>query len=152
MVNWRWDLFWIRDFIFNKSRIRKAYKDIERIYCSDNKTPEYQISKLLEHARTTTEFYADIPENISIQDFPIINKRTIIENYDNMLSTKCDNEKLHKMSTSGSTGTPFTVVQNKEKRNRVIAEILFFGKICGYEFGEKQVYFRVWVDSIKKLD
>ena len=47
------------------------------------------------------------------------------------------------MSTSGSTGMPFTVVQNLNKRNRVIAELKYFGEKAGYRSHEKMIFFRV---------
>lgn len=147
-MNWRWYLFWISDF-FKGGKIRKAYKDIEKCYYNGNEHIEKDISNLLEHAKKTTKFYSKYTGN-KIQEFPVMNKRLIIDNYDDIKSSDYIGKKLHKMSTSGSTGTPFTVIQDKIKRSRVIAEVLFFGKKCGYTFGQKQVFFRVWVKSVKK--
>ena len=147
-MNWRWYLFWISDF-FKGGKIRKAYKDIEKCYYNGNKHIEKDISNLLEHAKKTTKFYSKYTGN-KIQEFPVMDKRLIIDNYDDIKSSDYIGKKLHKMSTSGSTGTPFTVIQDKIKRSRVIAEVLFFGKKCGYTFGQKQVFFRVWVKSVKK--
>lgn len=147
-MNWRWYLFWLMDFL-RGGKIHKAYKDIKRCYYNGNNHIEKDVSNLLEHARKTTKFYSKYTQN-KIEDFPIMNKRMIIENYEEIKSSKYIGKKLHKMSTSGSTGTPFTVVQDKIKRSRVIAEVLFFGKICGYTFGQRQVFFRVWVNSVKK--
>ena len=147
-MNWRWYLFWLMDFLIG-GQIHKAYKDIKRCYYNGNNHIEKDVSNLLEHARKTTKFYSKYTQN-KIEDFPIMNKRMIIENYEEIKSSKYIGKKLHKMSTSGSTGTPFTVVQDKIKRSRVIAEVLFFGKICGYTFGQRQVFFRVWVNSVKK--
>lgn len=147
-MNWRWYLFWLMDFL-RGGKIHKAYKDIKRCYYNGNNHIEKDVSNLLEHARKTTKFYSQYTQN-KIEDFPVMNKRMIIENYEEIKSSKYIGKKLHKMSTSGSTGTPFTVVQDKIKRSRVIAEVLFFGKICGYTFGQGQVFFRVWVNSVKK--
>lgn len=147
-MNWRWYLFWISDF-FKGGKIRKAYKDIEKCYYNGNEHIEKDISNLLEHAKKTTKFYSKYAGN-KIQEFPVMNKRLIIDNYDDIKSSDYIGKKLHKMSTSGSTGTPFTVIQDKIKRSRVIAEVLFFGKKCGYTFGQRQVFFRVWVKSVKK--
>lgn len=147
-MNWRWYLFWISDF-FKGGKIRKAYKDIEKCYYNGNEDIEQDISNLLEHAKKTSKFYGKYTGN-KIQEFPVMNKRLIIDNYDDIKSSDYIGKKLHKMSTSGSTGTPFTVIQDKIKRSRVIAEVLFFGKKCGYTFGQKQVFFRVWVKSVKK--
>lgn len=147
-MNIRWNLFWIRDF-FKGGKIREAYKDIKNCYFEENKNINEDIDNLLKHAKETTKFYAK--DNYKkIEDFPVVNKKIIMDNYEEILSEKYKGEKLHKMSTSGSTGTPFTVVQDKRKRNRVIAAVIFFGKQCGYTFGEKQMFLRVWVKSIQK--
>lgn len=147
-MNLRWYLFWIGDFL-KGSGIRKAYKDIENCYYNGNKNVDLELRKLLDHAQETTDFYKSY-KNKNLKQFPVVNKKTIIDNYERILSKPYIGKKLHKMTTSGSTGTPFTVVQNREKRNRVLGSILFFGKKCDYVFGEKQLFLRVWVASIKK--
>ena len=148
-MNWRWYVYWIQDFIFNKGMIRKAYKDIEKYYFSETKDVSNQIENLLKHAKSTTQYYAK-QKNLKLEEFPVVNKRILIENYDDILSENYKNQKLHTMSTSGSTGTPFTVVQDKRKRSRVIAAVIFFGKQCGYHFGERQMFLRAWVKSVEK--
>lgn len=148
-MNFRWYLYWIQDFLLNKGSVRKAYKDIEKYYFSENKNVDEKIENLLRHSKETTEFYKE-QKDFNINNYPVVNKRILIENYDKILSDKFKNQKLHTMSTSGSTGTPFTVVQDKIKRSRVIAAVIFFGKQCGYTFGERQMFLRVWVKSIKK--
>lgn len=147
-MNWRWYSFWINDFIHG-GKIRKAYKDIEDCYYNGNKNEQDEISKLIEHAKKTTKFYSKYDAK-KIEDMPVINKSIIVENYDDIRSNLYLTEDLHKMSTSGSTGTPLTVVQDAKKRKRVIAEVMFFGKVCGYKFGQRQIFFRVWVNSVKK--
>lgn len=148
LKNWRWYLFWARDF-FSGGRVRKAYCDIRNCYFEGNNDIEQDIENLLEHARTTTKFYSKYHTN-NINEFKTINKMIIKDNYDKILSDKYKDKKLHEMSTSGSTGTPLTIKQDKIKRSRVIAEVLYFGQLCGYTFGERQLNCRVWVDSVKK--
>lgn len=148
-MNWRNSAFWILDF-FKGSGVRKAYKDIKANYNNYNKNNEDEkISKLLYHVTKTTNFYSNY-ENKDIIEFPIVDKNIIKSNFNNIVSNKYKVEKLHKMSTSGSTGNPFVVYQNKEKRRRVIAEIMFFNDIVGYYFGEKQIYCRVWNEKNRK--
>lgn len=147
-MNWRWYLFWIKD-ILTGGGILKAYKDIKKSYYEGNLDREKDIENLLKHAIDTTEYYKDYDYK-DIRKFPVVNKRIIIENFDKIKSSIYEGKKLHTMSTSGSTGTPFTVIQDKKKRNRVIAEVLFFGKLSGYTFGQRQMFLRVWVKTIKK--
>lgn len=148
-MNWRWYLFWMRDAILG-GKIYSAYKDIRKVYNNYDKNEiEEKINNLLKHSSETTEFYR-MYKGKDLRQYPIMNKATIKENYESIESDIYKGKKLHKMSTSGSTGTPFTVVQNKDKRSRVIAEILFFGKLAGYTFGERQMFLRAWVKNIQK--
>ena len=135
-MNFRWYLFWLKD-LMNGSQIRKAYNDLKSVYNYEgnrNNLTEKQLSKLLQYAKSNTKFYSKITSN-SIKDFPIINKMDLREKQDEFLVN--ENLVVHKMSTSGLTGTPLVIKQDKIKRNRVLAEVLFFGKIAEYTFGEK---------------
>ena len=71
-----------------------------------------------------------------------MNKRTLNENYDKILVEAYKDKKTHKMHTSGSTGIPFTVVQNLEKRCRHIADLKYFGVLAGYQDGAPMCYLR----------
>ena len=108
------------------------------------------LNKLLVYATSNTEFYRDYYLRENLQDFPIINKNVIRDNVKEMLSNEYSGKSLHSMSTSGSTGNPLTVKQNRNKRNRVLAEIIYFGEQCGYYLGDRNVYLRVWTKEIKK--
>ena len=50
---------------------------------------------------------------------------------------------VHISSTSGSTGTPFSVIQDLRKRKRTIADLKVFGELCNYPSHERMVFFRV---------
>jgi len=54
-----------------------------------------------------------------------------------------------KVSTSGSTGVPFSLYQNKDKKLRNTADTLFFAKLANYEVGNKLIYFRDWDGNAK---
>lgn len=55
-------------------------------------------------------------------EFPVVNKMTLIENHDACLAKAGYQTPTHVSSTSGSTGTPFSVTQDFRKRNRTIAD------------------------------
>jgi phenylacetate-CoA ligase len=143
--------FWILDFL-KKGEVRKHYKDITEIIegkAYNSKIDRY-LSNLLNYAVNNTDFYSEYRDYKSIKDFPIIDKNIIKANIEGLLSQEYRGKELHCMSTSGSTGTPLTIKQNKNKRNRVLAEIIYFGEKCGYFLGDRYVYLRVWTEKNKK--
>ena len=148
-MNIRWYLFWIKDF-FEGSKVRKAYKDIKKNYYNiDKKEQKEKIEKILKYVNENVEYYSEY-KNYDINKFPVVNKQIINDNFDKFFVSKYDINKLHAMPTSGSTGMPFTVYQNPEKRTRVAATVIFFGEVANYKFGEKQMYFRIWTKANKK--
>lgn len=142
-------VFWTIDFIKGR-KIRKHYKEIKKEIETPNlNKQEKKIEELLNHAKNTTEFYKNIKFK-NIKDFPVVNKLIYNENYEKFQSSEYINKKIHKMSTSGSTGTPFVVRQNMNKRYRNLADIIYFNKITGQKIGDKYIFFRVWNDKNKK--
>lgn len=144
--------FWLLDLIRGRE-VYKHYKDISNIM--ENKTalnnnPGRYLDELLKHATESCKFYEEYYNYNSIKDFPVSNKIMIRDNIEEIKSKKYDHGKLHVVSTSGSTGTPFSITQNKNKRNRIKADLIYFGKICGYSVGDRYVHLRVWSDWKKK--
>lgn len=144
--------FWILDFL-RGSPIRKHYCDIKSI-CDKEEGYEDRIrlhlDRLLSHAVNKSEFYKEYKGYKSINDFPVIDKNVIKENYNQILAKDYNEQDLHNMSTSGSTGTPFTILQDKDKRNRVLAEIIYFGEEANYKLGDRNVFFKAWSEHNKK--
>lgn len=68
---------------------------------------------------------------------------TLIENHDACLAKEGYQIPTHISSTSGSTGTPFSVTQYFKKRKRTIADLKVFGELCDYPSHERMVFFRV---------
>ncbi|MGF7184767.1 phenylacetate-CoA ligase [Desulfitispora alkaliphila] len=138
--------FWSLDFL-KGSPIRKHYNEIKYINNGGNKSEEIEkgnLKNLLNYAVNNTEFYKEYKDYTSIKDFPIIDKNTIKNNELQIQSKEFKNEELHTMSTSGSTGTPLVMKQNKNKRLRVMAELIYFGEEANFYVGEKNAFFRVW--------
>ncbi|NLY35694.1 MAG: phenylacetate--CoA ligase family protein [Tissierellia bacterium] len=145
--------FWSLDFV-KGARIRAHYKDIKNIIespsDSEDPTEEY-LFNLLDHAVETSQYYCRYKGYKSLEDFPIIDKNMIKANEDKIMSEKYKGKKLHAMSTSGSTGIPFTILQDRNKRKRVQAEIIYFGEICGYNLGDRNACFRIWTGKKNRL-
>ena len=68
-----------------------------------------------------------------------MDKMAFIKNHDAIKSREVFNKPLHVSSTSGSTGTPFKVEQDSEKRSRTIADLKVFGELALYNSHEKML-------------
>ena len=142
----------IRKFVFDildtikGGQINKFVKEIS--FTNENFDESSLIRKrnlhhILDHAVNTSQFYSRF-DSEDIESFPIINKNIIISNFDTFISNNYDSHKLHEMHTSGSTGTPFFVYQDKIKRNRNRADLIYYGSKCNFNIGDRFIYFRVW--------
>jgi len=140
--------FWALDFI-NGGRIRKYYSEIKFLmenYYSD-KAKEIRASLLksiLQHALFSVPFYREYAKDLDLSKFPVINKGVVKDSYSLFLSRAFADKKLYSTVTSGSTGTPFKLYQDKNKKLRNIADTIYFSKLAGFEIGQKLVYLKHW--------
>ena len=146
--------FWIKDF-FNGRKVRKHFCQIKRgmRYCIKAKERQQSdLLKLLNHATTNSEFYKKYAESELLLDhFPVVNKNILNQNADKVavaynLIPEQETENIHVQKTSGSTGTPFCVLQDSRKRYRRIAELKYFGEDVGFKSHEKLAQCRVWTN------
>lgn len=146
--------FWLLDKM-KGSPVRKAYSTIKKIDLADSDSVETvnytqkHIDELIAHSCKTTEFYKKF-QNVKFSDFPIITKNDIKQNQEMFFSDAFDKNNLYKMSTSGSTGTPFTCYQNELKKRHVNAEIIYYSEKVGYKLGENLSYIRSVVKEVRK--
>ena len=154
ILNMRKQLFWIQDFI-KGSPIANHYKELSDIingYPSQNSQSliNKNLQKIIVHALRTTPYYKDLGNISCIDNFPVIDKNIIRNNYQAFLAENYKNKQFVKMTTSGSTGTPFTVIQDFGKKSRHYADTLFFSRLAGYDLGHKLIYLKIWSESNKK--
>ena len=73
-------------------------------------------------------------------------KGDFIEHYDEVL-VDCVREQgnLYRLSTSGSTGTPFTVLCDGDKMSRVNMNFISCMELNGFRMGMKRGEFRAWI-------
>ncbi|MCA0959863.1 CoF synthetase [Muricauda ruestringensis] len=152
--NLRKTIFWSLDTI-KGSKIQREIKNIERVLSSPNLSTLKERTKepltiLLEHAVNETEYYKPYQGYGDLSDFPVMDKRIITSNFEKLLSKSKQRQKLYKTFTSGSTGTPFMVVQNKEKKIRNTADTIFFASKAGFTIGDKLLYVRLWSNKLSK--
>ena len=108
-----------------------------------------QIDKLLVHAIKNIPFYKNI-DTIELSNFPIVDKSIIKNKIDQFIAPLIQKNELHRMVTSGSTGTPFVSYQDNYKKRRNSADALYFGGLAGFKLGEPLYYLKIWSESNKK--
>ena len=148
----RWMGFWMLDKA-KGGKIREYYDQIRYAWKegSSVKETEKRIQDLIAHAVKTTDFYKDYPEDISLKDLPVVNKDTFRQQYDRFVSsTYKDAPDNRVMCTSGSTGTPLRMIQNRDKIRHNTAGGISLGAAAGYYIGMKEAFIRVWVNNVKK--
>lgn len=139
--------FWTLDLL-RGGQVRANYKDIKARMASETPNAE-QLKQLLRHAVSTTPFYKNCAA-ADFYSFPIINKNDIKSCWDDMHSEKYRGQPVHLMSTSGSTGTPFTMEWDLGKRKRQLADLIYFNELAGQKLGQPYIYFRVWTEKNRK--
>ena len=115
----------------------KEYAEI----ITSGQAPE-ALSNILQYAVDNSSFYSSYAGFSSIKDFPVMNKEIMIRQYGSIAVHSFDGSKTHKMYTSGSTGIPFSVVQDLANRERNIADLKFFGSLAGYSDHDPMCYLR----------
>lgn len=141
--------FWLVDALGGR-QIRKYLLNMEGKLQGNSDMSSDDLRKLLNHAVRTTAFYRQFRHYSSISDFPIITKGLIKENYDQFISSDYKNKRMYKIGTSGSTGERFVMLQNRQKRKRVLAELIYFYGQCRFRLGYRYVYIRVWYRDYQK--
>lgn len=151
MKNIRYYVYWMLDAL-KGSKVKHNLIEIRKQLNSENilQWQQRKIKLLLTFAAENCPFYSNYDQFSDFSQIPIIDKGVIKENYDALFAKCYDKKTLHVMSTSGSTGTPFAIYQNPEKRNRVLAELIYFNEIVGQNLGDKFIFYRVWTDKNKK--
>ncbi len=151
----RSSLFWTFDLLRGK-KVTEHYNQIKMIM--EGKDPsktkqliDENLQDLLKYAVSHTDFYSSYQNFKSLEDFPVINKSTIRADYNKFISKKYSAETLFKVTTSGSTGTPFKAYQDNIKRARHTADNIYFNEKAKLGLGERLYYFRIW-NSINRKD
>lgn len=133
-------LFFLKEILSGR-KITAHYSQIDRHFKSLRK--DNNLNKLLIYVTNSIPFYKKFQNN-DLNSFPVINKVIIKANEREFLNLSYQLSKLIKMTTSGSTGTPFTVYQDLNKKARNHADTLFFGEMGGFEIGNKLYYLKIW--------
>ena len=139
--------FWMLDAM-RGGEIRRHYSDVKARNTLGTPNVE-QLEKLLQWSVEQTEFYKDYNAS-DLRSFPIIDKNDIKSRWDDMHAQALLGKPVHYMSTSGSTGTPFTMEWDMNKRKRQLAELVYFNELADQKLGQPYIYFRVWTEKNRK--
>ncbi len=153
MNNFRNKLFWLLDALKGRP-IGQNLKNISELFSlnfkqlSEQNKP--QLEKLLSVATQQSDFYKAYADFEKLEDFPVVNKTIIKENFESIKLPQKMGEKMYSVSTSGSTGTPFKILQSTKKKQRNSADTIYFAKKSGFTVGDKLLYLRLWAAYYKK--
>lgn len=146
-------IFWLLDAL-KGAPVKKHYADIASLLDSKNENAarrnEQKLSDLLNHAIATTPFYKQYKNHGSLNNFPVITKTMIRENFDAFTSSVFTKEQQLPTVTSGSTGTPFKVMHHADKKKRNSADTMYFAQTAGYQIGDRLMYMKIWSANNKK--
>lgn len=147
--------FWTKDALTGGS-FKKHYDEIKHLQ-ENARSPEAVAQKanyleqLLSHAVQTTPFYAPFKcDKQHLSWFPVLNKQLVRDNMDSFLSETYKGRELKVVTTSGSTGYPFSVYKDPTKLLRHAAENIYFFEDVGHKVGDRLYYLRVWNKINKK--
>lgn len=138
----KYEDFLKKDINNNRGLIVNQYDQIEFIM---NNSPRFLIQSnlddILEYATHYVPYYKKYKEYKSIVDFPIIDKNTIRDNYTYFQSLEyCQDGNNEIKSTSGSTGVPFSIIFDRKKHARYIADLKWYATLAGCVSHERMVY------------
>lgn len=129
--------------------VMSHFYDIKQKMESERLPEETQVSHILDYAARHTVFYNGMGVGKKLVDFPVVDKAVIREKKGAFCSDQFMGKRVFTMRTSGSTGVPFSVFQDPGKRNRCLAEMMYFWGLGGYRTGMKYAYFRSWNQNKK---
>ncbi|MBQ2968295.1 MAG: hypothetical protein IJE10_09280 [Clostridia bacterium] len=139
--------FWVSDFVLGKGKKRKCYKDIA---IHQGLVRQDRLKAILQYTIAHVPYYKNI-KSPELSEFPVMTKLKFREKAETeFLSDEFEGQNLHTVYTSGSTGTPFKVVQNAEKRNRTVCDLVYCHNRIGWKLGTKYIFIRNWVSNYKQ--
>ena len=146
--------FWSLDFLSGR-KVWNHYTDIALILNSSSigeaaVRREKNLNAILQHAVASTEFYKSKYGCKSLTDFPVINKSLVRTSFKSFISHKFKESDLVPVVTSGSTGTPFKVYHDRNKKLRNSADAIYFAHLAGYALGNRIIYLKIWVKDKMK--
>ena len=143
----RYQIFWLLDRL-KGGPVKKHLDEIRHLnehYPNSKKHCEQNLERLLMHATSTVSFYT-MYKGKTLAEFPVINKSIIKAHPDAFISSSFLKKQLLKGTTSGSTGTPFIMYQDKGRKQRTTADATYFAGREQFVLGDRLFYLKIWSD------
>jgi phenylacetate-CoA ligase len=131
--------------IFNRSSYiqqLKYWRKVDSLSEKElNHLQEKNLSRLLTYAIQHVPYYrkkvsVDRLEHLTIKDFPIIDKHTVRNETDDLISSEYQKENLIPYSSSGSSGVQTTVYMNKQEQSILRGVLTHWWEWSGYNIGK----------------
>lgn len=151
----RYNIFSLLDFL-SGSRIQKHYNSLKNINEDHGSAfsiseRERFLSQILQHCLDTVPLYRNLGiTDLKLELFPVTNKNLIKEDPPSFRSDAYLKKRTIEATTSGSTGTPFTVLHDMDKKRRRMAAVRYFGEVVGHDMGNMFFYLKVWNEKNRK--
>ncbi|HQB32124.1 MAG TPA: hypothetical protein PLI19_02215 [Erysipelotrichaceae bacterium] len=112
-----------------------------------------RLSKILEIAIENVPYYENLKKEKKhlfskdcsleqiLREFPILTKKELIDNYDNLINPNCMN-KVFENYSGGSTGNPVRLLQDSLMRDYGLAAAMRSDRWAGWDFGSS--VFKFW--------
>ena len=139
------------DFLDNMhGRKLQRLKEVTKAEIVHGVTEDYihrRVAAISEYAAANCPFYRKVGYQGSLDDFPVQTKGDFLAHYNGILSEEYRGRKNHlaRLTTSGSTGTPFTVYADPDKMNHVNMNFMAVLELNGFRMGMKRGEFRAWI-------
>lgn len=121
----------------NRGLIVNQYDEVNKIMsqpCEYEAFVSSSLTNLLTYVSRHSKFYSKYEDYKHLQDFPVVDKEILKKNWNDVLVSEFKNREDNKEKhTSGSTGTPFSVIWDHRKHCRMIADIKYWAKLGGCE-------------------
>lgn len=115
-----------------------------------NRLVHHSINRVPYYRRTLSGIWNEnshISSLSQLNEAPLLNKSDVRENaYFDLFSSDHKKREMHRISTSGSTGEPFTTYADKFQLEVRFASTLRAAEMTGWKFGDKQA--RLWHQTL----
>ena len=144
--------FWLIDRWKSQSTIAKHLEHISSHLSGPDASSflTNELHSLLSYTVENVPYYKGIRPSLS--SFPVIDKALIRSNIQGFISQDHGLSELRKVVTSGSTGLPFQIYQDRGKVLRNTADTIYFGGLAGFEFGQPLAYLKIWTSVNSKTN